>query len=80
MEHAKRLRAASVNHPQVGLDLVWERLEECYGSPEAVKDALFKRVDNFPRITAKRLYEVTRTLGFAAGAAVCKNRSIPNRP
>ncbi|XP_075436064.1 uncharacterized protein LOC142472776 [Ascaphus truei] len=52
-EHAKRLRAATINHPRRGLDLVWERLEEYYGSPEVVQDALFKRVDNFPRITAQ---------------------------
>ncbi|XP_075431502.1 uncharacterized protein LOC142468808 [Ascaphus truei] len=61
-EHAKRLRMANANHPQVGLDLVWERLEECYSNPEAVEDSLFKRVDSFPKITAKD-YSKLRELG-----------------
>ncbi|XP_075445032.1 uncharacterized protein LOC142488412 [Ascaphus truei] len=61
-EHAKKLRAANANQPQVGLDLVWERLEESYGSPEAVEDLLFKRVDSFPKITTKD-YSKLRELG-----------------
>ncbi|XP_062413903.1 uncharacterized protein LOC134105319 [Pungitius pungitius] len=51
--HARRIRAVNVNHPERGLAMVWERLEQCYGSPEAVESALFKRLDAFPTIHNK---------------------------
>lgn len=31
--------------------MIWERLDQCYGSAEVVEDALFKRIDSFPKIT-----------------------------
>ncbi|XP_075431592.1 uncharacterized protein LOC142468854 [Ascaphus truei] len=61
-EQAQRLRTANAHQPQVGLDLVWERLEETYGSPEAVEDSLFKRIESFPKITSKD-YSKLRDLG-----------------
>lgn len=30
--------------------MIWERLDQCYGSAEVVEDALFKRIGNFPKI------------------------------
>ncbi|CAE1242300.1 unnamed protein product [Acanthosepion pharaonis] len=50
-EHARRLRSAHLNHPERGLMRIWARLEECYGAPEMIEDALFKRVDDFPRLS-----------------------------
>ena len=41
-EHAKRTTA--------GVSMLWQRLEDCYGSPEAIENALLKKVDEFPRI------------------------------
>ncbi|KAI4892131.1 hypothetical protein NFI96_008825, partial [Prochilodus magdalenae] len=52
-QHAKRLRAAHVNNPSFGLAKVWERLQECYGSPEALEKALFDKLERFPSITNK---------------------------
>ena len=31
----------------------WERLQECYAAPEIIEKALFDRLDNFPRVSAK---------------------------
>lgn len=31
--------------------MIWQRLEECYGSPEAIENALLKKVDYFPKIS-----------------------------
>lgn len=37
--HARRIRAVNVNQPERGRQMVWERLGQCYGSPEAVERA-----------------------------------------
>lgn len=42
-----------VFNPTAALDLVWQRLEECYGSSEAVEHALLKKVEDFPKLTNK---------------------------
>ncbi|XP_075707313.1 uncharacterized protein LOC142741872 [Rhinoderma darwinii] len=52
-EHAKRIRDINVNYPDVGLKRVWDRLEECYGSAEVIESALFKRIEDFPKIANK---------------------------
>lgn len=52
-QHAKCLRAAHINNPSFGFAKVWERLQECYGSPEALEKALFDKLERFPRITNK---------------------------
>ncbi|CAN2390438.1 zinc finger [Pristimantis euphronides] len=52
-EHARRIRDINVNYPDIGLKMVWERIDECYGSPEAIESALFKRMEDFPKITSK---------------------------
>ncbi|XP_066448142.1 uncharacterized protein [Eleutherodactylus coqui] len=52
-EHAKRIRDININYPSRGLKMIWERLEECYGSPEVVENALFKRIEDFPKIPNK---------------------------
>ncbi|KAL4000683.1 acetylcholinesterase [Sarotherodon galilaeus] len=39
-EHAKRLKAVNIKHPPAGLNMIWLRLEECYGSPEAIENSL----------------------------------------
>lgn len=52
-EHVKRIRAVHVTNPRAALHLSWQRLQECYGTPEMVENALFKRLDSFPRLSAK---------------------------
>lgn len=50
------------NHPHVGLNRVWERLEKCYGSPEAIEGALYSNTENFAKISSKD-YRRLRDLG-----------------
>lgn len=52
-EHAEQIRAIHINNPVAGLEMIWDRLEQCYGSAEAIEDALFKRLDSFSKITTK---------------------------
>lgn len=42
--------------------MVWQRLEDCYGSPEAVENALLKKVDDFPKISYRENHRL-RELG-----------------
>lgn len=42
--------------------MVWQRLEECYGSPEAIENALLGKVDDFPKIS-NRENQKLRELG-----------------
>lgn len=49
-EHARRIKSVHIRHPEAGLEMAWERLEECYGTPEAIERALFARLENFPKI------------------------------
>lgn len=52
-EQARRQRAAHIRDPQGGLKAIWQRLEECYGTPEAIEGALFARLESFPKISNK---------------------------
>ncbi|XP_073435740.1 uncharacterized protein [Dendrobates tinctorius] len=61
-EHAKRIRDICINHPSRGRALIWERLDECFGSPEVIENTLFKRVEDFPKISNKG-YQKLRELG-----------------
>ncbi|XP_042073747.1 uncharacterized protein LOC121813867, partial [Haplochromis burtoni] len=49
-KHAPRIKAVNITNPAVALELIWERLEETYGSPEAIESALFTKLDQFPKI------------------------------
>ncbi|XP_056393184.1 uncharacterized protein LOC130285449 [Hyla sarda] len=52
-KHAARIRAININYPETGLKMIWSRLDECYGSAEVIESALYKRIEDFPRITNK---------------------------
>ncbi|XP_076131007.1 uncharacterized protein LOC143112609 [Alosa pseudoharengus] len=59
---AMRIRSVHVNNPRAGVFMVWERLEETYGSPEVIENALMKKLDTFPVITNKDTHKL-RELG-----------------
>lgn len=61
-EQAKRIRAAYFHNATAGLNMVWQRLEDCFGAPEVIEHALLKKVEDFPRISAKDNQKL-RTLG-----------------
>ena len=59
---AKRLRSVHVNNPRAGVLMIWERLEETYGSPEVIESALMNKLDTFPTISNKDTHKL-RELG-----------------
>lgn len=50
-EPAKMMRAAHARDTAAGLHMAWQRLEDSYGSPEVIKHALFKRIEDFPKMS-----------------------------
>ncbi len=52
-EYVRRLRAVHIGNPDTAFKMVWNRLDECYSSPEVIESALFKKLDSFPRISGK---------------------------
>ncbi len=39
----------------------WERLEDCFGSPEIIEKSLFDRIDSFPKIGNRDVKDASRT-------------------
>ncbi|KAK9973155.1 hypothetical protein ABG768_023899 [Culter alburnus] len=61
LHYVRRIRAVHTGNPDTGLRKAWERLEDCYGSPEIIEKSLFDRIDSFPKISnrdAKKLREL----------------------
>ena len=55
------IRAAHANNPTLGLKMAWERLDNKFGCPEMVDEALKKKLHNFPRLSNKdnrKLYDL----------------------
>ena len=50
-EQAMRIRSVHIHNPTAGLQMVWQRLEETYGSPDVIEHALLKKVEIFPKLT-----------------------------
>lgn len=62
VKHIKRICSVHFGNPDVALQKAWDRLQECYAAPEVMEKSLFKRLEEFPRITA-RDYGKLRDLG-----------------
>ncbi|XP_063449024.1 uncharacterized protein LOC134728358 [Mytilus trossulus] len=63
--HANSIRASNIHDPMKGLQRLWERLDERYGSPESVEASLIAKLNNFPKLTHKdnkELYELVDIL------------------
>lgn len=70
-EHARRVRSVRINYPGEALSMVWKRLEEVYGSPEAMESALLSKLERFPKVSnkePKRLRELGRPRPGNAGS------------
>ncbi|XP_077385858.1 uncharacterized protein LOC144023832 [Festucalex cinctus] len=52
-EYVRRIRAVHVGNSDAALQMTWKRLDECYNAPEVIENALFKKLDSFPRISNK---------------------------
>lgn len=53
LKHANSIKISNVNNPTRGLQRVWQRLDERYGSPEMVEFALKQKLSNLPKLTNK---------------------------
>lgn len=53
VRHIKRICSVHVGNPDVALQNAWDCLKECYTAPEVMEKSLFKRLDEFPRISSK---------------------------
>lgn len=58
----RRIRSVHVSDPSAALVMAWNRLTECYGAPEMIENALFKKLDAFQKIS-NRDYAKFRELG-----------------
>lgn len=61
-DHARCIKSVNVRNLPAGLELIWERLDMTYGSPQAIEKALFTKIETFPKITAKNHHKL-RELG-----------------
>lgn len=74
VEHAKRNRAVHLNHLERVLRMIWDRIKECYSSPEIIEIALFKRADN----NVKQRTIIIKGIQWTPyGAPVCQIRWKP---
>lgn len=48
--HAYSIKMSNVNNPTRGLQRVWQRLDERYGSPEMVEFALKQKTGQFTKV------------------------------
>lgn len=61
-EQAKRIRAVHIHNTPMGLKMLWQRLEDVYGSPEVIENALLKKIEDFPKISVRDNHKL-RELG-----------------
>ena len=62
---AMSMRTANPKNPKNALKLIWQRLQDRYGSPELVEAALKSKLDKFPFVSlcdGKKLYELADLL------------------
>lgn len=55
---AKQLRSVHVNNPRAGVYMIWQRLEEMYGNPEVIENALLRRLETFPVISNRDIHKL----------------------
>lgn len=59
--YARNIRISNVNNPVIGLERLWERLDDRYGCPELIEKALKRKLDRFPKLSNKdykKFYEL----------------------
>ncbi|XP_068209384.1 uncharacterized protein [Palaemon carinicauda] len=60
-KHAISIRLSNADNPSRGLQRLWQRLDERYGTPEMVEASIKNKLAQFPKLTNKenkRLYEL----------------------
>lgn len=61
-EQVKRIRSVHVLNATAAISMAWQRLEECYGAPEVIENALLKKIENLPKLSNKDNHKL-RELG-----------------
>ncbi|KAM4012761.1 uncharacterized protein ACNLHF_004514 isoform 1-T3 [Anomaloglossus baeobatrachus] len=54
----KSLRTVFVGQAEAGLAAAWQRLERTFGSADAIEKALFKRLQDIPKINLKEVHKL----------------------
>lgn len=72
---ARRMKSVSIGHPSAALGLIWTRLEERYGAPEAIEKALFAKLDNFPKISNRDNHRLSELADFVLELEAAKQDS-----
>ncbi|KAM4036356.1 uncharacterized protein ACNLHF_015279 [Anomaloglossus baeobatrachus] len=54
----KSLKTVYVGQAEAGLAAAWQRLERTFGSAEAIEKALFKRLQDIPKINLKEVHKL----------------------
>ncbi|XP_059836403.1 uncharacterized protein LOC132399729 [Hypanus sabinus] len=52
-EQVRRIRSVYINKTELALSKAWERLREGYAAPEIIEAALYRCLENFPKVSAK---------------------------
>lgn len=52
------IKSANSHNPRRGLQRIWQRLEERFGSPELIKTSLKTKLNSFPPITNKEFHRL----------------------
>lgn len=72
-DHVKRIRAVYTTDPKAALEMSWDRLRECYATPEIIENALFKKLDTFPRLTNRDNVKLRELSDLLMELLVAKN-------
>lgn len=76
----KRIEAVNISHLSAGLAMAWNCLDEMYGSPEAVEQTLFSKLESFPKIITKdqhRLRDLADLLSELEAAKLDPTWTLP---
>ncbi len=52
-EQVKRIRSVYVLNATAAIRMAWQHLEECYGAPEVIENALLKKIENIQKLSNK---------------------------
>lgn len=52
-EQTSMIGSINIKYPETSLKKIWDKLEVCYSSAEAIESALFKRIEHFPKISPR---------------------------
>lgn len=63
-KQACRIKAVNISKSDVALKLIWDGLEETYGSPEAIEGAHFAKLDHFPKTGPKNHIKLRELSGL----------------